>query len=383
MSDLPNPFGDMGMFGEIMRALSSQGPVNLDAARQFALLGATGGTSEPNVDPAVRLRFEELAQIAGMQVNDVCGTDADVPVPVVMTRAEWAAATLEDYRPLFTDLATSLTSTTDIAETDDPLAQMMSGLSRMMAPAMLGMTVGSMIGSLAQRLLGSHDLPIPRSRRSISLIARNIDDLGTDAGVDIDEMRLWVVAHEIAGNLVFDAEAVRRPLAELISRFASGFEPDPGAVTEKLAGLDLSGGDPLESLQEAFGDPTLLLGAVQSDRQRALQPTLDAGIAMVIGCTDWIVDAVAVRMIGGDALSIAESIRTRRQETSADDVFVERLLGVRVGPDQVARGKAFVQGVVDRVGDSGIGLLLGPTSSLPTPAEIDAPGLWLARVTDG
>ena len=68
----------------------------------------------------------------------------------------------------------------------------------------------------------------------------------------------------------------------------------------------------------------------------------------MVGYTDWVVDAVAVRVIGGDALRIAEAVRRRRVEISPDDLFVERLLGIRLGAEQVSRGKAFVQGVVDR-----------------------------------
>lgn len=365
-----------------MRALSSQGPLNLDAARQFAVLGATGGTSEPNIDPLVRVRYEELSRIAAMHVADVCTVEQPEFELRLVTRAEWAANTLEDYRPLFTELATSLTSQDQVEENEDPLAQMMSGLSRMMAPAMLGMTIGSMVGTLAQRVFGVHDLPIPRPRGDLMLVPTTIDSFAGEFDLDLDEMRLWVLSHEIAGRLLFDVEAVRAPLSELIRRHAGGFRPDPGAIADKLSNLDLGNADPMESVQEAFSDPTLLLGAVQSEEQRELQPALDAAVAMVTGCIDWIVDAVAVRIIGGDALQIAESIRNRRIDPSPDDVFVERLLGIRVGEDQVALGKAFVQGIVDRVGDAGIGLILGPMTSLPTPAEIGAPGLWLARVSE-
>ena len=59
------------MFGDLAKALQGQGPLNWDAARQFAQLGATGGTPEPNVDPAVRLAFADLARIAWFHVADV------------------------------------------------------------------------------------------------------------------------------------------------------------------------------------------------------------------------------------------------------------------------------------------------------------------------
>jgi len=378
-----DPFGAMPFLGDIMRALSGKDPLNWDAARQFAVLGATGGTAQANVDPLVRTRYEELARIVALHVVDVTGADTAVIDPVVMTRAEWADATLEDYRPLFTTLATALTSTgpePDGAATD-PLAQMMSGLSQMMVPAMLGMTIGSMVGALAQRIFGVHDLPIPRQRRHIALVPSNIDEFAAEHGLEPDEMRLWVLAHEIAGHLVFNHTALREPLAQLITRHVGGFQPDPAAISDQLGRLEMDTSDPLASIAEAFSDPTLLLGAVESQPQRELRPSLDAAVAMVIGFTDWVVDAVAVRVIGGSALTIADAVRQRRDQTWPDDVFVERLLGIRIGSQQVARGKAFVQGVVDRVGDDGLGIFLGPTTSLATASEIDAPGLWLARIT--
>jgi len=45
------------------------------------------------------------------------------------------------------------------------------------------------------------------------------------------------------------------------------------------------------------------------------------------------------------------------------------------------RGKNFVQGVVDRVGEPGLTRLLALPDSMPTPNEIGAPGLWIARVS--
>ena len=92
------------------------------------------------------------------------------------------------------------------------------------------------------------------------------------------------------------------------------------------------------------------------------------------------VDAVAARLIGGDALRIAEAVRRRRLEAAAEDVFIERLLGLQVTPALVQRGKNFVSGVVDRAGESSLSQLFATATSLPTPAELDAPGLWLARI---
>ena len=378
-----DPFSALPMFGDLAKALQGQGPLNWDAARQFAQLGATGGTPQSNVEPAVRLAFADLARIAWFHVADVIGsTDIQTPEPQVVTRSQWASGTLDAYRHLFTQMATALGAPAE-AEQDpsgDPMMAMMAGLSKMMAPAMLGMAVGSMVGQLATRAFGTHDLPIPRQPATVTLVASNIDGFASDWEIPIDEMRLWVLAHELAGHALFAADHVRDTLSELVRQHVGGFRPDPSAVAERLGSLDSEAADPIAALQQLLGDPEVLLGAVTSPEQLALRPRLDALVAVVVGYTDWIVDAVAVRVVGGNALRIAEAVRRQRVESSASDTFVEQLLGIRLGEDQVARGKAFVQGVVDRQGDRGLTPLLERPDAIPTPSEVDAPGLWLARL---
>ena len=411
--DPTNPFESMGMFGmpmfgDLSKMLAGQGPLNWDAARQFAVLsasgdpaagmagmmGAMGGpagnqpaiTGTPNIDPAVRIKYEELTEIVRPQIADVMGVDIPSVDTSVATPEQWATETLEAYRPLFTDLATSLgggdADLPDEAD-GDPMAQMLLGLTKMMAPAMMGMSVGSMVGSLARRAFGVYDLPIPRATPALVIVPPTVDAFASEWSIDVDEMRLWVLAHEVAGLALFSIPHVADHLRSLAQQHVGAFRPDPNALTDKLTGLDadpMGGGNPFEAIQQAFGDPEVLLGAVRSEEQLALEPALDAAVATTIGVIDWVVDAVAVRLIGGDSLQIAEAVRRRRADTSPDDVFVERLLGIRLGPDQTARGKAFVQGVVDRVGDDGIILLFTNPESMPTPNEIEAPGLWLARV---
>lgn len=387
-----NPLEGLPLFGDLSRALSGQGPLNWDAAKQFAVLSASGGgllsgegVSTPgNIDPSVRIKYTDLAGIARLHVADVMQLEVPGTEPSVATPEQWAQQTLEAYRPLFNDLATSLGTNDDVPTDDtsgDPMAQMMAGLGKMMAPAMLGMSVGSMVGNLARRAFGVYDLPIPRATPALVLVPTNIDDFAKTWEIELDEVRLWVLAHELAGLTLFSIPHIADHLRSLVQRHVGAFRPDASAVTDKLTSLDIDQSDPMAAMQQAFGNPEILLGAVRSAEQLALEPELDAAVAMTIGVIDWVVDAVAVRIIGGNALQIAEAARRRRAESSPDEIFVERLLGIRLGSEQTARGKAFVQGVVDRAGEHGLEPLFSAPEALPTPSEIEAPGLWLARVT--
>ncbi|MGH9176998.1 MAG: zinc-dependent metalloprotease, partial [Acidimicrobiales bacterium] len=62
------------------------------------------------------------------------------------------------------------------------------------------------------------------------------------------------------------------------------------------------------------------------------------------------------------------------------DRYVARLLGVGLRQAAYERGRQFVDGVVERAGEEGLARLWASAEELPTPAEVDAPGLWLARI---
>ena len=156
----------------------------------------------------MRLALSDLARIAWFHVSDVVTTGEAAPEPQVVTRSQWASGTLDAYRHLFTEMATALGTPPDLQELDDdpamadPMMSMMAGLSKMMAPAMLGMAVGSMVGRLATRAFGVHDLPIPRQPATVTLVPSNIDEFAAAWEIPTDEMRLWVLAHELAGHVI-------------------------------------------------------------------------------------------------------------------------------------------------------------------------------------
>jgi uncharacterized protein (DUF2342 family) len=67
-------------------------------------------------------------------------------------------------------------------------------------------------------------------------------------------------------------------------------------------------------------------------------------------------------------------------EADPSDRFIERLLGLELTQTQVDRGTAFINGVIERSGTSELSRLWEDSKNFPTPNEVDAPGLWLARL---
>ncbi|HKA84997.1 MAG TPA: zinc-dependent metalloprotease [Acidimicrobiales bacterium] len=404
----PNPFEGFPLFGDLAKLFGQGGRgVPWDAARSLALAVATDNQSEPNVDPIERIKLEQLARVAELHVANVMGlsttlTGRELTV-LPVTRGHWAQRTLEDYRPLLEKLAGSLGSP-DVGgpgageggseldlgddsgldwgqDPDDQFAAMLGPMIQAMQPMMVAMTAGSMVGHLARRSFGQYDLPIPRTPSDeLLIVVPNLDAFGGEWSLPADDLRLWICLHEIAHHTVLGVSHVRRRLDDLLTRYTTSFRTDPRALEEHLGDIDLSGGpESLAGLQQVLGEPGALLGAIQSDEQRALLPQLEALVAVVVGVVDHVMDEVGTKLISSYGM-LTEALRRRRVETAEADRFVERLLGLELTQSTYDRGSRFVAGVIERAGPDGLARLWEGERMLPSPPEVDAPGLWLARI---
>jgi putative hydrolase len=386
----PGPFGDnpfegMPFLGDLARMLQSQGPVSWDAARQFATQVASEGAVEASPEPMERLRLEELSRVAELRVADVTGlptsTTGAVVTLVPVTRTEWARRTLDAYRPLLEHLSASLSAAAEGDDDEgvpaDPAAALLGGIFTMIGPMMLGMQSGAMVGHLARRSFGQYDLPLPRPPSDqLVIVSANVAAFGEEWSLPSDDLRLWLCLSELATHAVLGLPHVRARLEQLVLAYVDAFRVEPGALEASLGDLDPSD---LGALQQALGDPSALLGAIRSDEQRAMLPRLEALVAAIVGYVDHVMDTVGPTLIGSYGM-LTEALHRRRVEAGSADRFLEHLFGLELGRRQYERGAAFVAGVVERAGAEGLARLWQSERELPTPSEIDAPGLWLARI---
>jgi putative hydrolase len=380
----------MPFFGDIGRMFSSGGPVSWDVAKQLATWLATDGQPEDNVDPLERIHIEELGRVADLHVADTTGlsTSASGMLTVrAVGRADWALRSLEAYKPLLEALAVAMSPPPEPgddpgAEVDaaDPMSGLLGNLAQVMSPMLLGMQSGSMVGHLSKRALGQYDFPIPRPPADeLLVVPANIDGFAEDWSLPPDDVRLWVLLTETTVHAVFSRPHVRAAIELLLRDYVAGFRPDPSALETKLAEVDPA--DPA-SLQRALGDPEALLGAMQTPEQRVTLERLKALTCALVGYVDWVLDTTGRRLIASfDPLS--EALRRRRVQRGDGDRFAEQLFGLSLGQAEYDRGAAFVRGIVERAGETGLSRLWGDEADLPTPPELDAPGLWLARIDLG
>lgn len=374
-----NPFGPL--FNELAKMFAAQGPVNWQLAKHFATQLA--GAAEPNVDPLQRIALEDLVRVADMHVAAATGmssTPSGRPPEIrVVTRGEWAARTLDDWRPLFEGMAGSLGRIAPAPEdADEPTADLIGGLTQFIGPMLLGMQAGSMVGHLAQTALGQYHLPIPRPRGDeLLVVAANVESLAASVDLAVNDVRMWVLVSELTHHTVLSRPHVGRRLTELFTDYVALFEPDVANLEARLGEID-----PMNpsSFEEVLGDdPAQLISSLRSPAQQMLMNQTAALVSALEGYVDYVVDSVAKRLIGPDA-RVSGAIRAHRVEQHAADPIASALFGIDMSSAIFERGRRFVDGVVERVGEDGLSRLWRSDLELPTPAEVDAPGLWWERI---
>ena len=294
----------LGDLVQMMGTAGSGAGPRLEMARSFAHNVAAGSTTEPNVDPVERIRLEELARVAELQVVEVTGlsvTPGGQAVEILaLGPGQWAWHTVEDWQFLLNAMTGEPATPHPGADEpesgqsaggqhpssgEDPdgiggLSDLVSGgfgegdgedlLNKVMAtmgPMLSAMKLGSAVGHLARTTMGTYELPIPRpSASTLLLVPANITRFAGDWGLALDEVRLWVCLRELTTHAVLGRPHVAERLRSLLSAFQLAAPVDATGMSGLLGGLDPT--DP-ESIRNLFDDPEALLEvAVSPERTR-------------------------------------------------------------------------------------------------------------------
>jgi len=400
--DAANPF--QSMLGDLMNMLGSNGPDQWEMTRAFALNVATGGNPEENVEPIQRIRVEQLSRVAELNVIEATGMpvtpDGRRLTCVPVGRGDWTAKALESWRSVLQAMAGPPPAGLDpaVAPVDpvgldpvdsDPtggMAAMLGQMASTMGPMFFGLQVGSVVGHLAQRTLGQYPLALPWAPADeLLLVTANIAEFASDWSLPEDEALLWVCARELATNSVLSRPSVRSRFEELLLALAESQAAAQQDLAGRLRGMMTGeGSDPalgagMESLQGLFGDPEALLGDLLTPESRRTSDQLTSLAVVVDAYADHIATVVGAKLVGAHT-QLAEAWYRRRAERGKGEEAAGALFGLDLEQAQVDRGRTFVAGIIERAGQDGLTRLWEPVRNLPTPAEVDAPGLWLERI---
>ncbi len=375
-----------GVFGDLMKVLGAQNSTSmwLDSARTLALGVASDHAPEGSPDPMVRIALEELADLVALQVHAVSDgelSNGQAPSLKVMSRSEFAAWTLERWTPRVSTLISAQTSTPLSSESLDgavpkELEAFMGQMLQAMGPVLVGLQVGSACGHLAKEAFGPHDVPLPSGEsNAILLVGPNVQQFSADWSIDPSAAQILALAREIIATRVFATQHVAARLEELLTAALIESAASQGNFLEQLQSSD-EGVD----LEAMLSNPESILERLSTPSQRWVSTQLSSLVAALEATVDRFTLAVAERMLGSSAPAL-EAYRRARASYGSGVEGACSLFGIDSSLEQTERGTRFVEGVLERSSLEQLLDLVRRPDGLPTPAEVDAPGLWLERLS--
>jgi coenzyme F420 biosynthesis associated uncharacterized protein len=392
MSPTPEeqPFGvppgdvwnDVPLFREIQRVLmSSSGPVNWELARQVGIASASWGSEDPAPSEEDRRGFDEAVRVAELQVAGFTGLEApsDIPRVEAVRRGQWVQANIEGLRALLEPAAAKIGDAIATAQREAVPEQAQAGVAQVLgqlSPLLLGAQVGTVLGTLAQQVLGQYDIAVPRpdGAGSLLFVAPNIARFETEWSLDPTDFRTWISIHEVTHRFEFARPWALTRFRELIDDFTSTLTLDVEELQQRLASLDPSNPD---GMQEMLAGQDSLFGAVMDDEQRLKLRRVQAFMTASEGYGDHVMHALGAQMLPSYA-RIDEAMRRYRETEHVDPVF-ERLLGIEVKREQYRLGRAFCDAVVELTDEATLARMWDSAEALPSMPELEEPRLWLAR----
>jgi coenzyme F420 biosynthesis associated uncharacterized protein len=330
------------------------------------IAGMLAGAGDERATPKPRLA--EVAAESERLVSAYTGLrppDA-LPGPELVTRPEWTQANLRSLRPILEPVAGRL------GEGLGPAA----GPVRAAGGLLLAAELGVVVGYLSRRVLGQYELVIldPQAPPRLLFVGPNLDEAARAFDADDDDLLTWVALHEVTHALQFAGVPwLREHLAGLLGELLGSLDVsvDPASL------LRLPSREDIRAFVETVSEGGLI-EVVTSPAQRETLDRIQAAMAVIEGYAEHVMDAVGADLVP-DLPRLREAMERRRASASAPARLLQRLLGLELKMRQYKLGKAFCDHVVDSGGIEALNRVWNAPGVIPTLAELERPGDWLAR----
>ncbi|MEI6701380.1 MAG: zinc-dependent metalloprotease, partial [Actinomycetota bacterium] len=199
---------------------------------------------------------------------------------------------------------------------------------------------------------------------------------GIDFGkFDPAAAQILALAREIIATSLFATPHIAARLEELLNAALVESAASQGNFLEQLQSSD-EGVD----LEAMLSNPEAILERLSTPSQRWVSTQLSSLVAALEATVDRFTLAVAERMLGTGSPAMEAYRRARASYGSGVEAACS-VFSIDSSQEQTERGTRFVDGVIERSSLEQLLDLVRRADGLPTPAEVDAPGLWLERLS--
>lgn len=330
------------------------------AANAGAWLARPGPPSTEYTQHQIVDELAESSRRAEVPVREVTGLvpGGQVPDAMIVDRPHWVRLAAESMRTM-------------TGGGDKPRGFLHGRIT--------GAQTGAVLAFVASGILGQYD-PFAGDGGKLLLIYPNIMGVERQLRLVPRDFRMWVCLHEVTHRVQFTANPwLAGYMSSALGVITKEASEDFGNVMGRVADYvrDRRDGAPVEPNSSGIIG---LLRVLQSEPQRkALDQLLVLG-TLIEGHAEHVMDAVGPAVVP-TVTTIRERFDERRQRRHPPlQRLIRALLGVDAKMSQYARGKAFVDAVVSRVGMARFNAVWSSPDTMPLPKEIDEPTRWIERV---
>jgi uncharacterized protein (DUF2342 family) len=301
---------------------SGEGPIDWSAVATAASAATDPG--DLAVSDEERGAYASDVREARNRVRAVTEFAFDLPETVeIQHRHHWISANVDTFQRVMIPI--------------EARAERIPGIARVLNTGSMAVA----LSFLANNVLGQYDplLLADSDDHALYFVRPNILRVADQLDAPYPRFRRWIAFHEVAHAAEFGAapwlsDHLERTMREAINRLAEG-------------SID----------RESLGE-------------------LDTTMTAVEGYAELVMD----RAFDDEYADLRRKLDERRRGRGLFQRLVRRLLGLSMKRRQYERGKAFFEAVVERGGMAAAGKVWQAPETLPTDAELDDPGAWLARV---
>jgi putative hydrolase len=348
------------LFSQIFEMFNQPGPVNLRLAGEVAR--HMTGERQP-VDPWAAEEFRELTRLAEYRIEQVAPF-AVAPASDVLPvdSREWVDRNIEGFGYLIEPFGQMV----DVSGAG-PAAEMLKPLG----PALAGMQLGALVGSLAGWAMAGYDTGLPmRGDDTISFIVPTIDAFITEHALDPRSVRLWVALEEVTHRAIYRVPFAVDAVVARLAGLAETMRVAPDRLTDLLGGLDTT------SMGQGI-DPEQLAGLFDTPETRAAAEELSALLGLIAGYRRLLVERASEGLLPD--LADMNAKRDLARSLGAE-VAGSPIAAAFVSAEDIEAGRSFALEVEKRFGADQLAAIFTREGRYPTAGEIADPVAWAARV---
>jgi putative hydrolase len=378
-----DPAAVQQLMAQLQNAMqASADGVNWDAARTQAEQIASAGNL--GVTDQTKAQYDQALHISSLWLDEVTSLSDSAVAPRLLTRSEWASATVPVWTQLAEPVAVSISDAlTGVLKDQAPeeMAGMIAGASQMMrnlGGTLFAMQLGQIVGQLSKEVVSGGDVGIPLLEEGqAAVVPQNVAEFGEGLDIPIEEVQLYLAVRELAHARLFrHARWLRLHVISSITEFAKGITIDTERLEELASGFDPS--NP-EELRDAMASGALI--PPKTEQQLHALARLETTLALIEGWVDVATAQATSRLPRSNA--IAETVRRRRATGGPAESAFGALIGLELRPRRLRDAAALWQQVTDAVGQEQRDALWSHPDLVPTTEDLDDPAALVKRLLAG